>query len=216
MPESGETSSVKTRRALMDYLKKHGATDATTLGEVFKISPMAVRQHLYELQKSGLVSFDSERRPIGRSMKKWFLTNSADGFFHDGHAELTVSFIDLVKNTLGPDALNKIVHARGEQQFKSYQQQSSSDSSVEEKLDQLAKIRSAEGYLAEVQKQKDGSYLLIENHCPICSAAKSCTGLCGAELSVFQKFIGSKASVTRTEHILEGSRRCVYKVSKKT
>jgi predicted ArsR family transcriptional regulator len=58
---------------------------------------------------------------------------------------------------------------------------------------------------------KDGSFLLIENHCPICAAATACTGLCARELEVFQRVLG-QVTIERTEHILAGARRCVYRV----
>ena len=54
---------------------------------------------------------------------------------------------------------------------------------------------------------------LIENHCPVCSAARACTGLCANELQVFQDVLGDEVRVAREEHILQGARRCVYRVS---
>lgn len=57
----------------------------------------------------------------------------------------------------------------------------------------------------------DGSYALIENHCPICTAARACTGLCAAELDVFRAVLGPRMSLERTEHIVSGARRCVYR-----
>jgi predicted ArsR family transcriptional regulator len=66
------------------------------------------------------------------------------------------------------------------------------------------------------EARSDGrDWLLIENHCPICSAAKACTGLCANELKVFADVLGKGATVTREEHILAGARRCVYRVKGK-
>jgi predicted ArsR family transcriptional regulator len=66
--------------------------------------------------------------------------------------------------------------------------------------------------MAEVQPQPDGSFLLIENHCPICAAANACSKLCDAEFDVFQAILGKTAAIERTEHMLEGDRRCVYRI----
>ena len=66
--------------------------------------------------------------------------------------------------------------------------------------------------MAEVQTQQDGSFLLIENHCPVCAAATACPGLCGAELDVFRVVLGRGVAVDREEHILTGQRRCTYRV----
>ena len=62
--------------------------------------------------------------------------------------------------------------------------------------------------------RRDGSWYLNENHCPICSAAKACSGLCKNELDVFQSALGATVKVERVDHILAGSRRCSYKITK--
>ena len=51
-------------------------------------------------------------------------------------------------------------------------------------VEALAAMRTDEGYMAEVQAQADGSFLLLEKHCPICAAAVACTGLCGKKLGL--------------------------------
>jgi predicted ArsR family transcriptional regulator len=59
-----------------------------------------------------------------------------------------------------------------------------------------------------------GGFLLVENHCPICAAARTCQGLCASELEVFRRVLGPDVTVERSDHILAGARRCAYRVSK--
>ncbi|MEL6180470.1 MAG: MarR family transcriptional regulator, partial [Myxococcota bacterium] len=68
------------------------------------------------------------------------------------------------------------------------------------------------GYMASVERDADGALLLIEDHCPICVAARGCQGLCASEQEVFQAVMGSEVDVHRTDHILAGARRCAYRV----
>jgi predicted ArsR family transcriptional regulator len=84
--------------------------------------------------------------------------------------------------------------------------------SIERKLRELAKVRTEEGYMAEVRNQEDGSFLLVENHCPICAAANACQGFCSTELDLFRSVLGPGVSVERAEHIIKGDQRCVYRV----
>jgi len=63
-----------------------------------------------------------------------------------------------------------------------------------------------------VQRQPDGSFLLIENHCPISAAANTCPKLCDAEFEVFRAILGKGVAIERTEHMLAGARRCVYRI----
>ena len=66
--------------------------------------------------------------------------------------------------------------------------------------------------MAEWRAEPDGSYLVAENHCPICAAARKCQGFCRSELAVFRAVLGSGVHVERTEHIPAGARRCAYRI----
>jgi predicted ArsR family transcriptional regulator len=83
-----------------------------------------------------------------------------------------------------------------------------------ERMARLAEARTREGYMAESRADGEG-YVLVENHCPICVAAKTCQGFCRAELDTFRAVLGHDATVERTEHIIQGDRRCAYRVSPK-
>ncbi|MBE9213604.1 hypothetical protein IQ247_13160 [Plectonema cf. radiosum LEGE 06105] len=46
----------------------------------------------------------------------------------------------------------------------------------------------------------------------ICIAARKCPQLCSSELQVFTGLLGSTLTIERVEHILNGDRRCAYRV----
>jgi predicted ArsR family transcriptional regulator len=201
-----------TRWKLLELLKREGPQSADGLAEQLGITAMAVRQHLYALQQEQLVAHTAEPRPVGRPAKLWRLTPAADQLFHNGHADLTVSLLEAMGQAFGREGMERLLAARTRQQVESYRRRTPSGP-LGERLAALAQARTEEGYMAEVLEQEDGSYLLVENHCPICTAARACMGLCGAELQVFQEVLGSDVEVDRTEHILAGSRRCAYRVA---
>jgi predicted ArsR family transcriptional regulator len=207
-----ESNGHGTRRAIVQYLKQEGALDAETLAVHFNITAMAIRQHLYALQKEGLVTYQEEARPMGRPAKLWQLTPAADRFFPNGYAELTLSLIDSVKEAFGNAGLDRLLDVRTCHQMDAYRAMIPHEEPLERKLELLATFRTQEGYMAEIQSLDDGSFLLIENHCPICAAATACTGLCARELEIFQTILGKGVLVERTEHIVSGERRCVYKI----
>ena len=66
--------------------------------------------------------------------------------------------------------------------------------------------------MAHAEPQDDGSVLLVENHCPICAAATACQNFCRSELAIFQRVLGDDCTVARSEYLLEGGRRCVYRI----
>ena len=209
MQASGER---KTRRAITKLLKTEGPIDSGQLAERLGLTAMAVRQHLYALQREGLVTAEERPVPIGRPAKFWRLTREADRLFPEAYAELSVALIDSVKDAFGDEGLERVLTSRCARQRMDYTKRIPAKAPLERKLQELAKVRSEEGYMAEIKPAGEGSYLLIENHCPICAAANACQGFCSTELELFRSVLGPGVTVERAEHIIKGDHRCVYKI----
>jgi len=186
--------------------------DATQLAARLDLSAMAVRLHLYALQAERLVRYEEQPRPVGRPAKLWQLTPAADHLFPEGYAELTVSLLGSIGKAFGKAGLERLLALRTRDQLAAYRERMAGAQSLRQRLKTLAAIRTEEGYMADVAPQADGAFLLVENHCPICAAATACTGLCAKELEVFQSVLGEGVTITRTEHIVAGARRCAYRV----
>ena len=174
---------------------------------------MAVRQHLYGLRDERVVTYEEELRPLGRPAKIWRLLPEADRFFRDGHANLSVSLIDAVRRAFGQTGLDRLLAIWRRRQWDSFRKQIPRKGSPRKVLAAFAAIRSEDGYLVEVRELDDGAFLFIENHCSIREAATACEELCGVEQSILSSVLGRHAKVTRTEHILRGARRCVYRIA---
>ena len=177
------------------------------------LAAMAIRQHLYVLQREGLVTAEERPVPIGRPAKFWRLTREADQLFPEAYAELSVALIESVKDAFGDEGLERVLTSRCARQRTDYAKRIKAGDSIERKLRELAKVRSEEGYMAEIKKEGDGTFLLVENHCPICAAANACQGFCSTELDLFRSILGPKISVERVEHIIKGDHRCVYRIT---
>ena len=203
---------VPNRQAILRLLKQQGPRDSETLAAQLDISAMAVRQHLYALQTQRLVTYEEEQRPIGRPAKMWCLTPAAAPHFPDAHAGLTVNLLNAVEQTFGAEGIQRLVTRCAKQQIADYRSRIPARSSLRARLEALVSIRNEEGFMAEVQRQPDGSFLLIENHCPISAAAKVCPKLCEAEMEVFRAILGEDVTIERTEHMVAGARRCVYRI----
>ena len=213
MARIARESAARTRRAMIERLKQDGPQDAGTLAAGLGVSAMAVRQHLYALAEEKLVTFNEEARPVGRPAKLWRLTEAADKFFPDRHADLTLGLLGAMREAFGDEGMEKLLAARTAEQVAAYRERVMPARSLKARLEALAQIRTEEGYMAAVVRDDDGDgYLLVENHCPICAAAKACQGLCASELAVFQAVVGDAATVERVDHILAGARRCAYRV----
>ncbi len=187
--------------------------DARQIAQRLHLSAMAVRLHLYALAAERLVTYEEETRPLGRPAKLWRLTPAADHLFPEGYAELTQSLLSSIRQAFGKAGLERLLALRTREQIAAYRRRMTGQAALAKRLKTLAAIRTEEGYMADVKREAGGAFLLVENHCPICAAAVACTGLCAKELEVFQAVLGTDVTVTRTEHIVAGARRCAYQVA---
>lgn len=199
---------------LLFLLKTRGPATAGALAERLRISPQAVREQLCQLEADDLVAHDDEASGRGRPKRHWRLTPEADRRFPDTHAELTVDLIAALRAELGEAALDALIGRRERDVAAHYRARLAGCASLEERVATLAALRDAEGYMAEWRRSEDGAgFELIENHCPICAAARACQGFCRAELDVFRAVLGDDCAVERVEHILSGARRCAYRIT---
>ncbi len=210
---TSDTSHGAARLRVLAALKRLGPIEAERLAEELELTAMAVRQHLYALEGDGLVSFAEAARPRGRPAKLWRTEPPADAYFTDAHAALTADLITGMKTAFGEKGLERILKLRTAAQVKAYSAALSGKKTLQAKLKALAKLRSEEGYMAEVRGDGAGGYLLVENNCPVCAAARLCTGLCREELACFRAALGKGAQIARRDHIIAGARRCVYHVT---
>lgn len=197
----------------MHRLKTRGPQSVKILAKQLEMTTMGVRQHLTDLEQKGYVSQTREEKQTrGRPVHLWKLSARGHEQFPDSHSQVTLELINVIRTTLGEDSLNQLIDKRGEQIQAQYQiALDEAESDLQSQIECLSRLRSEEGYMAEIRLLPDG-WLLIENHCPICSAAEQCQQFCKSELAMFQQLLQGIASVSRIDYLLTGARRCAYKI----
>jgi predicted ArsR family transcriptional regulator len=201
------------KRRLVERLKRVDSATAGELAAEFELTDTAVRQHLEQLQELGFVRrFDGAAQGRGRPPARWQLTPAAGAMFPDRHVDLTVDLIGSIRSELGDEALDRVIERRAARQAEAATARRSAPAACRCACAALADQRSAEGYVAEVVAEGD-DLVLIEHHCPICTAATSCDSLCRSELEVFRRALGDGVVVRREQHVLAGDQRCAYRIS---
>ncbi|MCL1123788.1 helix-turn-helix transcriptional regulator [Shewanella surugensis] len=202
---------MKTSEKILQTLKIKGPQTAKVLADELALTTMGVRQHLQGLEESGDVVFEDKKALRGRPTRYWSLTTQSNSHFSDRHPELTVQLIDSVKTIFGDEGLEQLIEHRELASLELYLAAMKKKDSLLDKLSVLEKLRTDEGYMASIEQEGD-IFWLLENHCPICAAASQCLNFCRSELQLFQRLFEGIAAVSREEHIIEGARRCAYKV----
>lgn len=203
-----------TKRTIVDRLKRADSLTAGDLASELNITEAAVRQHLEGLETRGLVVAEAGvAAGRGRPPTRWRLTDLATDLFPDRHSDLSVNLISAIRSALGEEGLDAVIDARTAAQRVDYSSRVDTEAPVRERVRELARVRSSEGYMAEAVDEPEGATLLVEHHCPICEAASECQGLCRSELDLFRSVLGDDVTVERTQHLLRGDARCVYRIT---
>ncbi len=205
----------KTQQSIVDRLKFRGPQSVKILANQLGITTMGARQHLQDLVSKGYVrlSPDAERQTRGRPVHYWSLTDQGHAIYPDSHKDLALELIDLVSQEANSSLLKRLVEQRSTRQKAVYQAALKTEPvDTAARLKVLAQLRSQDGFMAEVRLLPVG-WLFIQNHCPVAEAAASCKQFCSAELAIFRDLLGPNVHVERADHLLEGARRCTYKVT---
>lgn len=206
--QSGTPKMQKTRRRILELLKLRAAQTATELAQELNITPMGVRQHLTALERDGMVTYRTERRGVGRSSHVYLLTRAGNEYFPRAYDELANKLIAAVRSLEGDVGVRRVFNQLLERQTALYRAKLAGKH-LGERVAELARIRTEEGYMCTSAQVDQGVYRLIENNCAIFQVAQQCSEACHIELELFRKSL-TGTRVTRETHIMRGDRACIY------
>lgn len=203
---------MKTIERILHIIKREGSVTAKQLADDLNITTMGARQHLHALEQDDILSYYDVKVKVGRPTRHWSLTQKGHNQFADRHGELTIQMFEAVEQLFGAEGLAKVTAEREAQTFAYYHFALQGYDNLFNKLQALVALREQEGYMAELE-QTEWGFMLFENHCPICKAAKHCPPLCQSELNIFQRLLGNECTIERSEHIIAGQHRCAYRIT---
>lgn len=203
-----------TANRLLFILKTRGPQTIASLAKLTGTSAENIRQQIQKSMTENLVETGIvEKKPkAGRPVQLWQLTDKGHSRFPDTHADMTVTLLRHLES-LGAGLTDRLITLREQEVLEQYTAAMQDVPELEKRIACLARLRSEEGYMAQWNRESDTSWLLTENHCPICAAATACQGFCRSELAIFQSILGDGCTVERCEHILTGARRCAYRIT---
>jgi len=201
-----------TRRRLLELLKRAGALTADELAEKLDITSMGVRQHLQTLERDGLVTYVCEQRGMGRPCNVYRLTGDGDELFPRTYAHMANALLSAARQLDGEGGVNRLLEARNRKLEAQYEARMAGKDFAE-RVEELARIRTEEGYMADWDQLDEDTFVLREHNCAICQIAEQCAQACAFELKLFQK-VFDDAEVRRETHMIQGDSTCTYVIQR--
>lgn len=198
----------KLRADLLLQLKKSEALTAKELAGRLGVSLNAVRHHLKELEGSGVIGYERRHQGVGAPTYAYRLTAAGRGLFPRRYEAALREVLDEVVKQQGREAAVALLEARY-QKLTEQLQQELNEADAPQRIQALAQVFSADGYMAEANVDaKTGT--LVHHNCAVEAVARQFPELCAAEARFLATVLG--ADVQREQHILAGCNTCEYRV----
>jgi DeoR family transcriptional regulator, suf operon transcriptional repressor len=200
------------QRLTLVALKRRGEASVDDLADALAITPSATRQQLAALRSAGLVATRQQRgRPghPGRPADLYHSTQEGEALFAQAANDLSVELLSCIEEE-DPDLVARVFERRQHRRVEQVQDKLVGKT-IDEKVEALAGILDAEGYMAEVDKLGDDSYRVTLSNCAIWPVASLYGAACSTELEFLQEVLPG-TDVERVEHKVAGGYVCGYQL----
>jgi len=200
------------RRRVLYAIRRRGEATAEQVAEQLRMTVSGARQHLTALVEDGLAE-TTESEPQGRRGRRalvYNVTPAGDALFPKAYAELTNELLGYLADEQ-PSALEFLFARRRDQRIASAQQRLGRRSELADRVAELTRILDEDGYLASWEETGDRGYRVVEHNCAIWAVASRYGQACTSELDFIRALLPD-CRVERTQHMVEGARRCAYEI----
>jgi predicted ArsR family transcriptional regulator len=187
-----------TRMEVLELLRRRGRLSAETIASDLGVTPNAVRQHLTNLEKDGLVDSLPERSGRGRPALLFALTERADSVFPKRYGQLASMVLQEVQEMGGPEALDE-VFARVAARHADAIEKDLEGLGFDEKLKRVVAWIARAGTLAEQTETPEGVQVTIHN-CPFRNTALKFPQVCTITPQLISRLIGTSVSQSDSIH----------------
>jgi predicted ArsR family transcriptional regulator len=187
-----------TRMEVLELLRRKGHASAEAIASDLGVTPNAVRQHLTNLERDGLVSSQPERRARGRPSLLFTLTERADSVFPKRYGQLATMVLQEVQEMGGAEALDEIF-SRVAARHADVIEKDLDGLDFDQKLSRVVAWISRAGTLAEQSPTDEGVKVTIHN-CPFRNTALKFPQVCTITPHLISRLLGTAVSQSDSIH----------------
>ncbi len=199
----------RTRRAILDFLKRKPGATLEELAAAGRIASITARSHLAILVEQGLVRATAVRQGRGRPSRRYFLTEAAEAYFPKHYDRLALSLLAGLSHLEGREAVQALVDHVAEEMAESYGPRVAGKP-LPERVAAIAEIIEEQGGAADWESTASG-YVVHEHNCPYLSVSRCTDHVCEIDRRLVAKLSGSPVEVT--QRLRDGANSCDFVIA---
>lgn len=163
-----------------------GERSAGELAAAMAITPSAVRVHMGELERDGLVTYERVIRGVGKPVHRYRLTASGEGLISRAYLPLAAALLEVLTSRLPAeeleDMLREVAHRLADRWRKP-------EGEVAARVEAAAEMLEALGGIVEID-WGDGGATLLGRCCPVAAVAAAHPQICTAVETLLARHTG--------------------------
>jgi predicted ArsR family transcriptional regulator len=136
------------------------------------------------------------------------VSGAGEALFPQGYHQLVVDLLQDLSNLDGNEYLDQLFRLRNERLARTYELRLA-DKPLLEAVQELARARDDDGYMATVEETADG-VVLAEHNCPIYDVAQRFPRACQCEHELFERVL--HVTIKREDSLVDGDPSCRYRI----
>ncbi|AOM82027.1 helix-turn-helix transcriptional regulator [Salisediminibacterium beveridgei] len=204
--------TTSTRDQIIGLLKRKKEMTVSSIANQLDITEMAVRRHLNTLERDDVVHTTLQRQAMGRPTNMYRLSPCGQEMFPRAYDALAIDILRIIQEEDGMMKVKEIIDKRKDKMRTVYEKRMFMKS-FEERIYELEKIQNENGYMAEVERMDDGTYLFKEFNCPVAEVAREFSVICNAELELFKELIQTENVKCDSCMTTGQDNHCYYKIT---
>jgi DeoR family transcriptional regulator, suf operon transcriptional repressor len=192
--------------AILDYLRRHGASRISDLVAATGVTATAVRQRISRMMDDGLIARHAERIGRGRPNHRYALTEKGEASAGDNFSDLATVLWEEIRAVPDPEIRRGLLK-RIADRFVAKYRDSVHGESLDERMTSLVGLMDERDIPFEVNIT-NGLPVLSALACPYPDLAKKDRGVCTMEKLMLSEVLGE--NVRLSECRLDGANCCTF------
>jgi DeoR family transcriptional regulator, suf operon transcriptional repressor len=206
-PTSGPPGFSSAKREILVLLKQRPGLSLAEIAAVRGISKVAALRHLAALEEQRLVDRSYDRSSPGRPSVHFRLSENSTGIFPQAYGQMSVYALEYIERHLGRNGVVGMLQERS-RALADQNRRRLSAPSLSQRVEELTRLRSEGGYMAEYGGRKGSALEMREHNCPVLAIAGRYPEACEVERRMFESLL--RADVATSHRVVAGDPVCRF------